>query len=775
MENIWSCRNMQSVNRIILEEDPFNETFSLQEMGQFGVWPARWLKFPDDSSQQEVLYFKLDFNLDADEKIRIHVSGDERYRLFLDGALISQGPSRGDNANWFFKTYDLNLSKGQHVFVAQVWRLGDLAPFAQIKGETGFVLAAEDSFSEILNTGIAPWQVKQAGGYRFRMNDITWGPCFDVIIEGREFDWEGKNGKGTGWHNAIVDDYARSGRDYTMMIPKNQLHPDSLPDMLYNELVAGKVRHVDIPDTVQTWKSRVMGVNNLSDEMLKWQRMITDCRPVTVAANQVVRVIIDLEDYYCAYPVLVTDGGEDAMVRISWAESLFEQSRYDHINNPKSNRNEIEGKFFVCVGDEFYPDGSADREFEPLWWRAGRYIEILVKTSDQPVTIKNFNLRETRYPLEMESQFVCEDERINEIIPLMVRVMQMCSHETIMDCPYYEQLMYAGDTRLELLTMYCMTGDDRLARKAIKMFAAGFDASGFTLSNYPSRRKQIIPTFSIWWIGMVYDYALWRGDSEFVSSFRPHIHCVLDTFLQNIDQKKQLLTATNGWNFVDWVPSWTFGVPPQAMPGQTNSVLNLQLVLGLEYASQIERWVGDEELADYYDSKASKLLDSIIKNFWCKENGLLADDLEKTFFSEHAQILAILSNNISQEFAEVLGASMFGRNDIPKATISFTHYYFEACYKLKNEEAFNERLELWFSLKEQGFKTTFEEPGNSRSDCHAWGAHPIYHFFATILGIRPMDFGFAKCAKHPLGTGLKINAARLLDIECTPELKTAVS
>ena len=42
---------------------------------------------------------------------------------------------------------------------------------------------------------------------------------------------------------------------------------------------------------------------------------------------------------------------------------------------------------------------------------------------------------------------------------------RLCAHETYMDCPYYEQLQYDGDTRLELLTTYAMTRDDRLNRR----------------------------------------------------------------------------------------------------------------------------------------------------------------------------------------------------------------------------------------------------------------------------------------------------------------------
>ena len=48
-----------------------------------------------------------------------------------------------------------------------------------------------------------------------------------------------------------------------------------------------------------------------------------------------------------------------------------------------------------------------------------------------------------------------------------------------------------------------------------------------------------------------------------------------------------------------------------------------------------------------------------------------------------------------------------------------------------------------------GMKTTLEMPEPGRSDCHAWGAHPIYHYFASILGIRPASPGFASVVIAP--------------------------
>jgi hypothetical protein len=53
-----------------------------------------------------------------------------------------------------------------------------------------------------------------------------------------------------------------------------------------------------------------------------------------------------------------------------------------------------------------------------------------------------------------------------------------------------------------------------------------------------------------------------------------------------------------------------------------------------------------------------------------------------------------------------------------------------------------ERMNFWKDLVRQGLKTPVEEPGNTRSDCHGWGSHPLFHLQASVAGVRPASPGF---------------------------------
>ena len=77
--------------------------------------------------------------------------------------------------------------------------------------------------------------------------------------------------------------------------------------------------------------------------------------------------------------------------------------------------------------------------------------------------------------------------------------------ETYMDCPYYEQLQYIGDTRIQAMISFYNSGDDRLVRNAINLMDHSRISEGITLSRHPSYSPQLIPTFSLWYIGMLHD------------------------------------------------------------------------------------------------------------------------------------------------------------------------------------------------------------------------------------------------------------------------------
>jgi hypothetical protein len=360
----------------------------------------------------------------------------------------------------------------------------------------------------------------------------------------------------------------------------------------------------------------------------------------------------------------------------------------------------------------------------------------------------------------MNSQFSSSDQRLDKLIPVTLRGLQMCAHETYMDCPYYEQMMYVGDTRLEALTTYAISADDRLPRKAILLFERSRLADGFTQACYPSRDVQVIAPFALWWIGMVYDYALWRGDRAFIARMLPGVRSVLEGFLAHVNADN-LLQASEGWNFTDWSSAWPLGVPPDGFDG-LSGVLNWHLVYTLGLAARLEKWAGEALIAQRWQGWQDTIATASKTHFWDEPRGLLADDQAHTSFSEHTQCLALLSGALEGEAYTRTVESLLGDVSLTRTTIYFTHYLFETYYMLRQPAAFFKRMALWFGLQQQGFKTTPEQPEPSRSDCHGWGAHPLYHYFATLLGIRPASFGFEQVEIAPMSGHLTSLAGEMV-------------
>ncbi|QPC84684.1 alpha-L-rhamnosidase [Phototrophicus methaneseepsis] len=706
-----------------------------------------WIRSRQSKAAPEVTAFRLQFSLPQSAKIRTHVSADERYILYLDGEYIGRGPERGSEQIWFYETYDLDITAGAHTIVALVWRLGEVAPKAQISLEGGFLLEAEGPYGKLLSTKSAVWETMSVNGIRFEMPVVQiQSPYFaqpTQTTDGSSYPWGIETGEGDGWEPAIArhEDVAFAFGIY----PVHKLHPALLPAQMAEVRNAGIIRYVsDTPWGDPQVVSGTTDTSLLSEEKL-WQTLLDESIPLEIPPHTQRQIVIDLEQYVCAYPQIEISGGRGSQLIIGWAEALY----LDDSGQEKGQRDEVEGRTFIGLArDVFMPNGGESRKFEPLWWRAGRFIQILIETGEHPLTLERFSLLETRYPLEMESRFTSSDARLEAVTPIMLRGLQMCAHETYMDCPYYEQMMYVGDARLEALTTYVINADDRLPRKAMTLFDKSRMDDGFTRARYPGRDIQVIPPFALWWIGMVYDYALWRGNRAYIAGMLLGVRSVLDGFLKHINSDN-LLRALPGWNFSDWTSGWPLGVPPDGFDG-LSGLLNWHLVYTLGLATQLEKWAGEDLLAQRWQGWQETISRAATTHFWNEVRGLFADDIAHTSFSEHTQCLALLSGTLDDEMSHSTADNLLRDPSLTRTTIYFSHYLLEAFYLLRKPEAFFKRMDLWFDLPAQGFKTTPEKPEPSRSDCHGWGAHPLYHYFATLLGIRPALLGFEQVAIAPM-------------------------
>ncbi|TWT74583.1 Bacterial alpha-L-rhamnosidase [Posidoniimonas polymericola] len=705
---------------------------------QYAIEQAAWVWAEGVGVDEElVLEFENTFSVGEDTEVTVHVTADQRYELFLDGRLLSVGPDRSDVAHWSFATYRLSLPAGEHKLTATVAWIGDDAPCAQTTHRGGFLFAAEGQLAEVLSTGAGRWRARRVEGWSFAP-----GPGPDFV--GRQQTIDARRSRRDAEVPLAVILPPLGGNAYGLMRTGWRLHPSPLPDQQLEPRSLHQVRAVD--------NGKPAGPLIVTDEHRDapdrdaWKAVAAGESEITVPADTAVRVLFDLGDYCTAYPRVTLAGGKDSSVRVAWAESLYETDANGAAIRNKGNRDEVNGKAFHGVADTFIASGR-EEELQTWWWRSGRYLLVTVQTAAEPLTIKRLDLLQTRYPLEDEGRFESSDDELNLSQGLMVRGMQVCAHETYMDCPYYEQLMYVGDTRVELLTTYAMTADTRLPKRAIELFEWSTDLWGIVAEHYPSRTPQLSPTFALIWVGMVRDFAYWRDDPAWVRQRLAATRGTIDHFLLRLEDDG-LLGPLPGWPFVDWVNGWGNGNPPGAKEGKS-SVVNLHLLLALQQAAEVEEAYGEAAIANRYRGWADRLAESIVEQFWVADRQLLADDRGHANFSEHAQCLALLSGILPEGREEECLGAMLQASDLKQCSIYFSYYLFEVLAQHGRGDEILSRWSLWKELRLNGLKTPIESPEPTRSDCHAWGSHPLFHARASLFGVRPAAPGFASVLVAP--------------------------
>jgi hypothetical protein len=314
-----------------------------------------------------------------------------------------------------------------------------------------------------------------------------------------------------------------------------------------------------------------------------------------------------------------------------------------------------------------------------------------------------------------------------------------------MDTPYFEQLQYVGDTRIQALISYTVAGDDRLGRQAIAAFDQSRLPDGLTYSRYPSSLRQIIPPFSLLWIGMLHDYWMYRPDPDPVREALPGSRAVLAWFA-HYEQPDGLLAKLPWWSFIDWVSS---GETPTFDSHGESCITTLEYLGALNEAADLEKALGDSALSERFHERADHVRSGLYAKCWSASRNLIADNPDQAVFSQQANILAVLYDVIPKDRQQDVLHRMLSiapgttPNGVLSASYYFRFYLARALDHAGMADEYLRSIDPWRQLLPLHFSTWPEVPGDTRSDSHAWSAHPIYDMLTLVAGIEPAAPGFA--------------------------------
>ncbi len=704
-----------------------------------GAPEARWIA-PPGMAADSFGVFHARRTLDLATKptrFVVHVSADNRYRLYVNGVQVSSGPQRSDASHWRYETVDLapHLAAGSNQIAAVVWNWGPHHPVAQHSVRTAFLVQGDSPNEAAANTGPG-WKLLRDSAYdevRVSYNDVRayYAAAQGERVDGSRYPW--------GWERRDFDD----SRWYTIPAAARgsggepafvgEVHLHAVPGRGgFGDASGWQLEPRDIPAMEET-PIRFAAVRAATGIAVS-DGLIRGTGDLVVPANSRASLVLDHGKTTNAYTVLETSGGTGATLTLTYAEAAIDSA------GRKGNRNDVAGRAFRGIHDVIQPGGGEHRRFQTLYWRSGRYVKLDIETGADPLRLHDVAGIFTAYPFVERGHFSSDLAWLSDVWRINWNGARIGAFETYMDTPYYEQLQYIGDTRLQALISLYVAGDDRLMRQAIVHFDESRIPEGITASRYPSQLQQLIPPFSLIYVAMVHDYFMHRDDAAFVRQRLAGIHGILDWYGRRVDASG-MLGPMPYWNFVDWAERWERGVPAGGDHGNS-ATISLLYAYALDRAAVLESELGVRGLADAYRARADSLRRAVRARAWDPARRLFRDAPDSAAFSQQTNVLAILADAVPASEQRALMQRVLADSTLIPASYYFDYYVFEALRKVGLGDRYIEQLAPWRGMLALGLTSAPEKPEPTRSDTHAWSAHPNYGLLATVLGVRPSSPGF---------------------------------
>lgn len=669
-----------------------------------GVWC--WL--PGCPNGRPGFYlFRRRFTLPAAAPLKLYVTGDNRFKLYLDGKLIEAGPVKSDLQHYQLHTVETEtLPAGEHILSAEliVWESGwhgKPAPWSEMHLGGGFFLAGGAPGILDLSTREDGWQCtcdcsrrilswKEASHITEPQPIVPAGPNEAIDCAVYPGDWR-----------AIDFD------DHEWQIPEVTGPP------IFAGLTGGD------PAAPIRLVPKYVGRQIREKTPVK---EVSGCESVHITAEGNLAGVIPAGKGY----VRINLGrNQTSMVKLA-GHGGSGQMRLFYSERPPEG--------MLATHSDIITLAPKPWIFEPFELRAGQWFELQYEL-ETPLTLDEVSFEFIHYDFgPFRTYSSPEDPDLEQIYQIGVHTALCCAHDTYEDCPYYERLQYGGDTRIQALISYEATGHGALGKKAILDLHYSRLPDGMVCSRYPDFLSQVIPGYSLIWVLMVEDYDNYFHDRELLEECRLTINGVLEYFIKRIEPETGIVGFPGYWDFCDWGDGWSDG---QANRGGTapETMNSLLMILALKAAANIADQLGFPAESQRWQQVCAKLSEAVVTHCLDRKRGLFVDVPGKEWVGKQTNALAVLADVAPAECIPAITAALIETDEtvIPNCTLYFQFYVLEALRKIGDEAAFMKALSPWRTCLNQGLTTFPEVPSLSgRSWCHAWSAAPVYE----LLKIR---------------------------------------
>lgn len=747
---------------------------------------ADWIGPTEPRHEPRSIRFVQQFTLPAKpERFVVNLSADQKYVFWVNGQLVGRGPVASDLQHWRFHTYDIAplLVQGNNMVAVLVTSYGTAAEGIFPTHKVGLWFQPDSTLEQQYIKKSAWYLYEDGPQYQASApNKLVTGhymapPAFNVNAQ--QWFRDTSIARAEGWILARYNGKALYPRPWwydqaRLLVPSDL--PAEVSRATSLRLPMPKVRQDDVrfPDK------------------LKLAAFLEGKGKLTIPANSKAEWLLDHEEYVTGYPSFLVSGN-NAKVSLAYAEALADPLTQP-LKSPanalrdrfKGDRSKVAGKDFIGFADTWHigpaeqpsvlnPEGigPADRQLFLPHWRAWRFLKLTIETTTEPLVLKQMAFEQSGFPFQVRANFEAKARPdLSKMMQVGWRTAQACANDIYMDCPYYEQQQYIGDTRIQALVSLYMTGDHRLMRQALLQASYTINSEGMVQSRYPATTTQYIPGFGLWWVCMLHDYALHVDDPATVRALLPTANQILHFFQpysRKNEQGNHYLTGIPYWTYVDWVNTWTRkpfrpGMP-HAGPMGESALNDLQYLLARQAFGKLSRAYS---FGDTTSLPSEALLKrSITSLYWQQPSNKFADHTplvgvsEPLHFSQHTQALAVLAGVVTGPMATDLMRRTLVDSTLQPASVYFKYYVQEAaCLAgLAAQYASEENLKPWHDQLKLNLTTWAEEPEPSRSDCHAWGSSPNVHLLKWVVGMAPAAYGYQSVTISPeLGDLTNVNA-----------------